>query len=368
MNKKIIFYTAGLILGICVFLYFVYSDPKKADEVNTESQIPQCLVFQSQYPERDCFREEVQVATSSLGVPNLQPSYPCKADNAIEAEDCVIQEAKETKIIDKCALLSGVSKEKCLGINLKEVPLDTRIINSQKTIPVISPIATTTPFKEPQFQNSIFTQTTNRINTDPDPRFTLEGLISRFKESYPVRLYGFSEYQVAPGTEIDAYGMNFTHTDNTLVIGSARVSGIPSADSLSIHFTVPALSTGTYDAYVENANGNSQGNQKVSIVITPFPLPRPIITSASPSPALPTDTVTLSGENLLSGSNVVTTLGVLSSVPASGTSLSFNIGDLEKTKELVVSGQLKGQIFPLLIYVQNGNGLNKDYFTLNVQF
>ncbi len=367
MNKKTIVLSIGFIFVVaCSILYFIFKDNTPFVSPVSVNQKTECLVFQSQYPERDCFRIETE--TASLPVITTKTSYPCNATNAIEAEDCVIKEVQKSKAIDKCADLEGVAKERCLGVTTIKPSIDTSIISIKKpivTTPSQDPVAPAVPLFKENPISSVISTITNSV----DPELTLDGFLARLKESYPVRLYNFSDYQVAPGTEVQAYGINFDKADNTLVIGGTKITGLASTDGFTLTFKAPALSNGTYDAYVENKNGTSQNSgQKVSIVITSSPAPRPVIQSASPSPALPTDSVTLSGQNLLSGSNLVTTLGALSSVSADGTSIRFNISDLDKTKELIKSGQLKGQVFPLMIYVQNGNGVNKDYFVLNVQF
>lgn len=366
MNKKTIISSIAI---FCVvvggFLYFIFKNKTQTISPISVGQKTECLVFQSQYPERDCFTVEVETPAPVVVVEKT--TSPCSATNAIEAEDCVIKEVAKTKAVDKCALLEGPAKEKCLGITTTQPSIDTSIISLKKpivTTPSQDPVVSATPlFKENPISSVI-----NTITNSVDPALTLDGFLERLRNSYPVRLYNFSDYQVAPGTNAYAYGINFDKTDNTLVIGGTKITGLTSVDGFTLAFVVPTLPNGTYDAYVENKNGTSKSEQKVSIVVTSSPAPRPVIQSASPSPALPTDTVVLSGQNLLSGSTLVTTLGVLSSVSADGSSIRFNIGDLDKTKELVKSGQLKGQVFPLMIYVQNSNGVNKDYFTLNVQF
>ena len=170
-----------------------------------------------------------------------------------------------------------------------------------------------------------------------------------------------SIYNIAPtsgpvGTSVSITGFGFTG-DNTIHFGSGAIVHVPITSSIAIActtnpdchgginqtitFTVPAALNplcyysgcmmpsmqtvpGTYDVYVENANGTSA---KVSFTVTSTSTNGPSITSIAPTSGPIGTTVTLNGSGFTMSDRVQIGSGVIapSSVVNGGTQITFSV-------------------------------------------
>ncbi|HEY0907752.1 MAG TPA: IPT/TIG domain-containing protein [Candidatus Paceibacterota bacterium] len=216
---------------------------------------------------------------------------------------------------------------------------------------------------------SLITRTSDSSRSNIDSAYTAEGFNQRYAAAFGLKLYTFSEYQVAPGTTLTAQGAGFSKTGNTVHIGGSSVSGLDSSDGFTLTFTVPSMNNGTYEAWVENEKGSSRNDaQRVMLMITSSPAPRPIIQSVSPQYPSASDTLTFYGDNFSSSITVITTMGVRQNVPANGGSFTLKLSDLPYFSQARNAEAVKGQKVSFFIQVQNENGVTRQPFVFDIQF
>lgn len=381
MKKKIFFITAGALILVGFFLWWFLKKENNTSVVS-QGEIP-CVAFQEENPLLPCFKE---VFVGSDIEPNTLPSYAvtieknekneavydCFSKNQVESNDCVTQIAYEKKDISLCSFVTGAYSEaycKEKISNPKNETVNTSIVDTR-----IPPLSFSRPEKNTIAKVSsptpnIFSRTSQTSSSQNDSRFSLQGFYERLKGS-PLKLFAFSETQVRPGSELIASGFGFTSTENTVSIGGYEVSGLSSADGMTLSFVVPSgISDGVYDAWVTNSKGTSRNDsQPIRLTVTQNPIPRPVITSVSPSLPSYLDTITLSGEYLSGAFGLYTSLGIIENLSVSDSSIQFKLSDSSFISKIKDLDQVKGKVIQVLVIVATPQGYNKDTFVFNVQF
>ena len=191
-----------------------------------------------------------------------------------------------------------------------------------------------------------------------------------------VSVFSVSPYIVIPGGNAVINGYGFTSQKNTIYLSGNSIGDFVSTSSREIYFTVPSfLSEGSYEVRVANSNGDSKtGQQGTTLLKVRNTLPNPPqITSISPLVASTTDTITITGSNFSSDSNLIFSSFGSTTVPsADGTHLQFKLSSFSDLK-LVTSRLLGDTTHPkhsmdVPIYVITSDGVNNGQIILKVNF
>ncbi len=378
MKKKIFFI---IFLSVCIGLSLWWFLKKENNApVASQGEIP-CVAFQGENPLLPCFKE---IFVGSDTKQNTLPSYTvtveknekneavydCFSKNQVESNDCVTQVAYEKQDTSLCSFVVGAYSEaycKEKISNPKNERVNTSIVDVVP--PPLSFSKKETPIPSVAKTNSTFSRPSGSVSSQNEARFSLQGFYDRLKNS-PLKLFAFSETQIRPGSELIASGFGFTSTENTVSIGGYEVSGLSSADGMTLSFVVPSgISDGVYDAWVTNSKGTSRNDsQPIRLTITQNPIPRPVITSVSPSLPSYLDSITLYGEHFSGASGLYTSLGVIENISVSDSSIQFRLSDSSLVSKIKDLDYVKGKVIQVLVIVATPQGYNKDTFVFNVQF
>ncbi|MBI5134577.1 MAG: hypothetical protein HZA81_04335 [Candidatus Taylorbacteria bacterium] len=302
----------------------------------------------------------------------------CDSPVSIERNDCVKKAAVKAQNQSLCAAILGtLGQTDCRNAVLRtedkiaDISMDATVrYDFEFAEPVVAPaepVDTISTRLAEAFEKAA--DAVREARQNPDPRYTADGFIARFSSSSPM-LYSFSRSQALPGTELVAQGLGFTKTGNEIHIGNYAVSGLASADGMTIRFTLPgSMEYGTYDTWVTNERGSSRNmSQPIRLTITDSPLSPPTITGISPSVPTLSDTVTVYGSNLRGALGIYTSLGVLENVYAGDSSLTFKISDFPMIEKIKDIKGVKGNLVAVTLIVGTPQGYNQEPFLFNVQF
>lgn len=368
MNKKF-FLALILILGIAgatIWFFFGRTGSAPADQPVVSDQ--PCLVFQSENPQAACFMAPRPAPSPSVASP---VETACPQASLFERNDCITKLAEKTEDTSVCSLVEGsLARAACFRGSLSS-PVTTSasptqnayesFVRSYQTQASASSAVEPGPVSSSEGLSSFVRE----LSQEEKDKTSIEGFYKRSANETPLTLYAIQPYQNRPGSIAKVQGWGFAlDATNTLYVGSTAVSGLASADGMTLEFTVPSVSSGTYEVYVSNARGSSRvAERPIYMVVTTNPVAAPRITSVSPANPVATDTITLSGENLMGLKGVYTTLG-----PSKNASLSFKISDLEYSKLVLEDPSVKGMKIPLYVYVLAEGGLNSEPFIFDVQY
>lgn len=300
----------------------------------------------------------------------------CDSSISIERNDCVKKTAVKAKDPALCAAISGTfGQVDCANAVIKgeEKPIDvfTKATKTY-TFDFITPTTNRSTTSLDSLYNDAISKAGNMIQDalkNPDPRYTADGFYKRVQESQ-LKLFGFSEYQIRPGSSVVANGAGFTESGNDIHFGGYTVAGIGSKDGMTMQFALPtSMTEGTYEAWVTNSKGSSKNDaMKIQVVITNNPAPRPVITSVTPAVPTASDTVTLNGQSLSGTFAVLTSLGMLKNISSTPTTATFNLNDFEVVSKIKNLPTVKGKKIPVSVIVASPQGYNKEAFVFDVQF
>lgn len=366
------------VLIILVFLFFLFFTKKSAQ---TPHGLPSENPFSSSttgviFPGNGS--NNGQIATSSnVNISPVVAEAVSKCNSSILAErnDCIKKTAIQNKSPALCgAILGTLGQTDCKNSVIKgeEQPVNafSQAVANHNFAPITKITATSSPVIA-QFTDILQKagDAVRYANEHPDPKFTAAGFYDRLRSGTP-KLFSFSDYQIKPGAATTANGFGFTKTGNDIHIGGFTVPNLDSPSGATIDFTIPgSISEGIYQIWVTNANGSSKNDtQKIQIIITNNPAPRPTITGISP--VLPTldDTVTLTGQSLSNAVGVFTSLGVIKKVSSDAGSITFKISDFELVDKIKNLPNIKGKKITVSVIVGTPQGYNKDMFNFDVQF
>ncbi len=326
-----------------------------------------CLVFQSEDSNKPCF------FASRPSLPQTSPSpveSACPQASLFEKNDCITRLAEETGDEGLCSSVEGaLARASCLR-GTSDARVETLVpparsayesfVRSYGAQSVSSP-----PFFSPVSSSDGLSSFQTSLSDEEIAKTSVEGFYQRSANEAPLTLYSVQPYQNKPGSLARLQGWGFAlDATNVVHIGGTTVSGLASEDGITLAFTVPAVSSGTYAVSVSNARGSSQVSERpIYMVISNNPVAAPRIISVSPENPSYGDVITLSGENLGGLKGVYTTLG-----PSKSTSLSFRISDLEYARLVLEDPSVKGMKIPLYVYVLADGGLNAEPFVFDVQY
>ncbi len=366
-----------------------------------------CLIYQGSDPNQPCYREgapgtgvvtppngaissttnsaSTSTATSSaiiLPLADQSLIAACNSSVSIESYDCIKQKAVETKKAVLCdAISDSFSRNDCAtsvthGAETPK-PVFQQAVASYDfgTIPESSstaPLVQSASGLSSQISQMLLdlASSTKYALEHPDPRYTVQGFYERLQNSPNISLFGFSDYQVVPGSSLVAQGLGFAATDNTIHIGNQEISGLSSADGMTMSFVLPSTTPlGSYEIWVTNAKGTSRKSDRpIKVLVTNNPAPRPVISSVSPANPTIDDIITLSGSNLSGVTDVMSSLGPLKGVQSTPSTVAFRISDLPMASRIKDMSFIKGKKLALSVVVVSPQGYNKDAFKFDVQF
>lgn len=193
-------------------------------------------------------------------------------------------------------------------------------------------------------------------------------------ETFSVRVYNTSEYQVSPGDSVILTGEGFTSSSNIVYLGENR--SIPnlaaSEKGTKISFLIPNdLPLGKYNIWVTNANGSSKNNAvKIHIIITDNPAERPVVEKVEPREVTYDSEITVSGKGFIaSGNSIYSMFGnVLNLSSSDGKTIKFKASSMTQIAKIQTGKSAKNMQAEIWFYVVNDNGYNKEPASFLINF
>ena len=174
-----------------------------------------------------------------------------------------------------------------------------------------------------------------------------------------------ADYAVHQGQKLVVFGGGFTPTDNTMIVGTTRFTGLSPTKNRTLEVTIPADALkGKFDVTFLNAKGESN---RTFVVVTDPNAVAPKIVSYTPTSGPIATSITITGENFSKDWNEV----YIGAKPVTGL-ISPDGKTLTLTVTLPVPGVSSGQDVPnvdvsapMWFYIVNPSGIsNSGVFTL----
>jgi hypothetical protein len=389
VNKKtFIVICAALIVIACLIFWLLFRalPPGENTPVTTGDT---CLILQSDDPAKPCFTaprpvSANPVATSSVSIPtpasSTAPSVPeCANGTVFEKNDCISKIVQKNGDTGLCSHVQGpIAQAACLNqkkdsmVSPAFTPPQQNSYDSYIKASVASgsqpALITAPPSPAPAPQPSTSDGSGGPVPVSAGDSYAMspQALYERAATKAALLAYNVFPYQSRQGDIVKIQGSGFALTaTNVAHIGGVEVSGLASADGMNLLATVPAsASLGTNEVWVTNDRGSTRNMQRpLYAIVSENPVAPPKITGFSPANPKYTDTITLSGENLVGVKVVSTTLGFIQ-----GESLSFRVADLDRVHLVLDQASSKGSMFPLAVFILAEGGLSEQPFMINVQF
>ena len=368
VNRKtfIIALVAIIVLAFLALWFFLRDDQTAETPVVVTDQ--PCLVFQSDDPSRPCF---VSAQPSPVVIASATSTPECADGSVFEKNECVARVAEEQGDASLCSQIQGsLARSSCIQ-NVAEAKGPEAQAKPSAYEAFVRSVASSSQKASISSSSPAFVETVRNISeavlsVEETAKVSPEGLYERLATKADLVAYNVSPYQSRPGDMVKVQGAGFAlDATNVVSVGGVTVSGLKSADGITLSFAVPSsASSGTHEVWVTNARGSTRSSERpLYMVVSQTPVAPPKITGFSPAQPKYTDTITLSGTNLNGIKAVSTTLGIIQ-----GSSLSFKVSSLEYAHLVLDQESLKGTIIPLYVYVQAEGGISEEPFIIDVQF